>query len=132
MREICRGNAGAIYSAYLRQSEVTLPIERIHPSGLPRHTIYSQVVKTGSTVYIAGQVAQDESGAVVGLGDITAQVTQVFENLRKALGSVGAAFSHLVKITVYLTDPRYREALTAVRAKYIQNTLPASTLVVVA
>ena len=109
-----------------------MPVERIQPAGLARPTTYSHVVKTGSTVYIAGQVAQDESGAIVGRGDITTQVTQVFENLRKALASVGADFSHLVKIIVYVTDPRYREALTAVRAQYLQNALPASTLVVVA
>jgi enamine deaminase RidA (YjgF/YER057c/UK114 family) len=109
-----------------------MPIERIQPPGLARPTVYAHVVKTGSTVYIAGQVAQDESGAVVGRGDITAQVTQVFENLKKALASVGADFSHLVKITAYLTDPRYREALTSVRSQYLQTDLPASTLVVVA
>jgi enamine deaminase RidA (YjgF/YER057c/UK114 family) len=69
---------------------------------------------------------------VVGRGDVAAQATQVFENLGKALASVGADFSHLVKITVYLTDPRYREALTSVRSHYLQSNLPASTLVIVA
>jgi enamine deaminase RidA (YjgF/YER057c/UK114 family) len=109
-----------------------MPVERIQPAGLIRPPTYRHVVKTGNTVYIAGQVAQDESGQVVGPGDITAQATQVFENLARALASVGADFSNLAKMTIYLTDPRYREPLGAVRSKYLGDNLPASTLVVVA
>jgi enamine deaminase RidA (YjgF/YER057c/UK114 family) len=78
-------------------------------------------------------VAQDEHGQLVGAGDFVAQATQVFENLGKALASAGAGFQHLVKTTVFVTDPRYREALRDVRDKYLDSSaLPASTLVVVA
>ncbi|MBM2826000.1 MAG: Endoribonuclease [Dehalococcoidia bacterium] len=109
-----------------------MAIERIQPEGLPKPTIYSPVVRAGNTVYISGQVPQDENGRIVGRGDFSAQATQVFENMKKALASVGADFSNLVKITVYLTDPRFREALGEVRSKYLTGPLPASTLVVVA
>jgi reactive intermediate/imine deaminase len=107
-------------------------IERIQPAGLNRPPTYSHVVKAGNTVYVAGQVAQDENGQVVGRGDFTAQATQVFENLKKALAAAGADFRHLVKMNIYLTDPRFREPLGQVRTQYIQGDLPASTLVVVA
>jgi enamine deaminase RidA (YjgF/YER057c/UK114 family) len=110
-----------------------MPVERVQPDGLATPPTYSHVVKAGNTVYIAGQVAQNENGQLVGAGDIVAQATQVFENLGKALAAAGAGFEHLVKITVFVTDPRYREALSAVRSNYLdRNALPASTLLVVA
>lgn len=109
-----------------------MPAERIQPQGLPKPPSYAQVVKAGNTIYLAGQVAQDERGRLVGPGDFRAQATQVFENLKKALAAAGADFDKLVKITVYLTDPRYRESLMEVRAQYLRGALPASTLVIVA
>ena len=110
-----------------------MAVERIQPEGLATPPTYTHVVKAGNTVYIAGQVAQDEHGQLVGAGDFVAQANQVFENLGKALAAAGAGFQHLVKTTVYVTDPRYREALRDVRDTYLDsNALPASTLVVVA
>jgi enamine deaminase RidA (YjgF/YER057c/UK114 family) len=109
-----------------------MPLERIQPAGLAKPPTYSHVIRAGNTVYIAGQTAQDEQGQVVGKGDVTAQARQVFENLKKALASVGADLSSLVKITVYLTDPRFREPVSEVRQQYLGGNLPTSTLVIVA
>ena len=110
-----------------------MAVERIQPAGLATPPTYSHVVKAGNTIYIAGQVSQNERGELVGAGDFVAQATQVFENLGKALASAGAGFEHLVKTTVFVTDPRYREQLRDVRDRYLaSNALPASTLVVVA
>ncbi len=110
-----------------------MSVERIQPEGLSRPPTYSQVVKAGNTIYIAGQVAQDERGQLVGPGDFVAQANQVFENLGKALAAAGAGFGDLVKTTIFVTDPRYREALRDVRNTYLGSTPPpASTLVVVA
>jgi enamine deaminase RidA (YjgF/YER057c/UK114 family) len=110
-----------------------MSVDRIQPEGLSRPPTYSQVVKAGNTIYIAGQVAQDERGQLVGPGDFVAQANQVFENLKRALAAAGADVGDLVKTTVYVTDPRYREALRDVRTKYLGDTPPpASTLVVVA
>ena len=108
-----------------------MPFERIQPQGLSKPSTYTHVVRAGNTVYVAGQTAVDEQGQVVGKGDFTAQATQVFENLKKALSAAGADLSQMVKITVYLTDPRYREPLAEVRARYLGSALPASTLVTV-
>lgn len=110
-----------------------MPVDRIQPQGLPTPPTYSHVVRAGNTLYIAGQVAQNEKGEVVGRGDITAQTVQVFENLGKALRSAGADYRNLVKITVFVTDSRFREPVSAVRSKYlVAPTLPASTLIVCA
>ena len=107
--------------------------EHIQPDGLAAPPTYTHVVKAGNTIYIAGQVAQDEHGQLVGPGDFVAQANQVSANLGRALAAAGAGFEHLVKTTVYVTDPRYRELLRDVRAKYLGSAPPpASTLVVVA
>ncbi len=109
-----------------------MPVERIQPQGLAKPPTYSHVVKAGNTVYLAGQVSRDENGQTVARGDIAAQATQVFENLTRALAAVGGTLDNLVKITVYITDPRYREPVSEVRHKYLRGPLPASTLIVVA
>src|SRR5687767_4006522 len=95
----------------------TMAAERIQPDGLAKPPTYTHVVKVGNTIYIAGQVSQDEHGQLVGAGDFVAQANQVFENLGKALSAAGAGFGDLVKTTVFVTDPRYREALAGVRSK---------------
>jgi enamine deaminase RidA (YjgF/YER057c/UK114 family) len=109
-----------------------MPKERIQPEGLFHPPTYSHVVKAGDTVYIAGQTPRDEQGNVLAPSDFSAQATQVFENLAKALAAAGAEFGDLVKMTVYLTDRRYREALGEVSGRYITGPLPASTVVIVA
>jgi enamine deaminase RidA (YjgF/YER057c/UK114 family) len=110
-----------------------MAVQRIQPDGLSSPPTYAQVVKASNTIYIAGQVAQNERGEVVGAGDFVAQAKQVFENLKTALAAAGADFGNVVKMNTYLTDPRYREALRDVRSAYLDSAaLPASTLVVVA
>jgi enamine deaminase RidA (YjgF/YER057c/UK114 family) len=109
-----------------------MPIERIQPDGLAKPPTYSHVVKAGNTVYVAGQTSQNERGELVGRGDITAQAEQVYQNIQKALASVGADFSNVVKATVFITDARFREPVSEVRARYLAGNLPASTLLVVA
>ena len=108
-----------------------MPIERIQPEGLPESTLYSPVVRTGNTIYVAGQVGQDANGNMVGPGDIRAQADQVIANLRTALASAGAGLEHLVRITIYMTDPRYRDAMRDITRQYLGAALPASTLLVV-
>ena len=108
-----------------------MPKQVIQPQGLPKPTAYSHAVKTGNTVYIAGQIAQDAQGRLVGVGDIEAQAVRVFENLKLALASVNATFDDVAKITVFVTDPRFREKVGEVRARYLKEPFPASTFLVV-
>jgi enamine deaminase RidA (YjgF/YER057c/UK114 family) len=109
-----------------------MPIERLQPSDLPESPLYSHVVRVGNLVFIAGQVAQDASGQIVGVGDFTAQATQVFENLKKALATVGGDLTNLVKVTIYVTDARFRDPLREVNLRYVPTEKPVSTLLVVA
>jgi enamine deaminase RidA (YjgF/YER057c/UK114 family) len=105
----------------------------INPPGLVKPNGYSHVVVAadGRTVYIAGQVAFDTAGKVVGEGDFKAQAEQVYGNLRKALASVGATFVDLVKTTTLITDVKNVAALREIRTRYLDSQHPpANTLIV--
>lgn len=80
--------------------------EAINPPSLPPPPGYSQVVRVseGTTIYIAGQVAWDEEGNLVGARDFEAQTRQVFANLVAALHAASADVADLVKIGIYVVD----------------------------
>src|SRR4051812_47733145 len=108
----------------------------INPPGLVKPTGYTHVVVApdGRTVYIAGQVAFDSTGTVVGVGDFRAQAEKVFSNLRIALASVGATYSDLLKTTTLVVDVAANgAALRQVRSRYLDPMAPpANTLIPVA
>ncbi|HET9038858.1 MAG TPA: RidA family protein [Gemmatimonadales bacterium] len=104
----------------------------INPPGLTRPSGYTHVVVSsdGRTVYVAGQVAFDSAGQVVGPGDFRAQAAQVFSNLGRALASVGATFGDVMKTTTYITDVRNLGMLREARARYFDAArAPANTLI---
>lgn len=105
-------------------------IQRINPPGLSTPATYSHIVRTGKTLYIAGQVGANAEGKVVGPG-MAQQLEQVLKNLAIALESQGANYSHITRITIYTTDVDAFRApdATAIRAKYFGANRPASTLV---
>jgi len=102
-----------------------------NPPTLSKPTGYTHVVEInrGKTVYIAGQVAFDATGAVVGKQDFIAQTRQVMENLKAALASAGATFENVVKVNTYVTDMSQIQALREIRSSYFGANPPASTLV---
>ena len=107
-------------------------VKRTNPPTLSTPTGYTHVVEVtgpGKTVYIAGQIAFDKEGKVVGAGDMAAQAEQVFKNLQAALEAAGAKFSDVVKMNTYITDMAKAPAVREVRARYFGQTAPASTLV---
>jgi 2-iminobutanoate/2-iminopropanoate deaminase len=107
-------------------------IKRTNPPTLSRPTGYTHVVETVGpvkTVYISGQIAYDESGNLVGAGDMKAQAEQVFKNLDVALKAAGATFADVVKMNSYITDMSKAQAVRDVRTRYFGNMAPASTFV---
>ena len=106
----------------------------LNPPSLAKPTGYTHVVVApdGHTVYIAGEVALDSTGQVVGAADFTAQADRAFANLGRALASVGGTMSDLVKTTTFITDAKNIAAIREIRGHYLdQAHLPASTLVVI-
>jgi len=65
---------------------------------------YSQItrVKASEFVYIAGQLASDREGRIIGADDFDAQCVQVLANIETALKSVGAGWGNVVEFTTYL------------------------------
>jgi enamine deaminase RidA (YjgF/YER057c/UK114 family) len=106
----------------------------INPPSLVKPTGYTHVVVApdGRTAYVAGQVAFDSTGQIVGAGDFQAQAERVYQNLQRALTSVGGSLEDLVKTTTFITDLKHIAALRDVRGKYLHSRHPpANTLLVV-
>src|SRR5512140_2127471 len=87
----------------------------------------------GDLVFVSGQVSQDVSGKIVGLGDVRAQAEQVFANLTAVLEASGSSLSKVGKITIYTISTEYRPAIAEVREKVFSSVghYPASTYVVI-
>ena len=105
----------------------------INPAGMAPPTGYSYAVKkSGTPVFIAGQVALDGQGHVVGEGDAAAQVEQVFQNLRTVTQACGGTLEDIVKLNIYVTDAAFRPAVAAARLRHFkEGQYPASAYVVV-
>ena len=113
-----------------------MPTKRLQPDrlfqrALKGHTLYSHVVVASgkSLVFIAGQLARDKEGHIVGAGDMRAQIRQVGENLRIALESAGVGLADLVKTTTYVTDIDEFFKHPEIRHEIFGQSLPTSTTV---
>jgi enamine deaminase RidA (YjgF/YER057c/UK114 family) len=99
---------------------------------------YSQVarVKANELLFIAGMVAVDANGQLVGEGDFEAQTSQVFGNIHAALRSAGADWSNVVQFTTYLVHsqdvPRFMDfRLRAFPKMFVNASYPPNTLLIV-
>ncbi|MFF1817202.1 RidA family protein [Kribbella sp. NPDC058245] len=106
-------------------------LEYPQPEGVAPGNGYSHVVTgAGQWVAIAGQVALDADGNLVGEGDFEAQTRQVFANLDAALKAAGATWADVVKLNLFLTDITGLPAIRQVRDQYVDTANPpASTAV---
>lgn len=80
-----------------------MSIERINPAELGAPSGFSHVVRAGSTLYLAGQTALDENGAIVG-GTVVEQFERALGNLLTALRAAGGVPANLVSLTLYIVD----------------------------
>jgi enamine deaminase RidA (YjgF/YER057c/UK114 family) len=115
-----------------------LPVERVNPATLHKPPRYSQVVRVGNLVFVAGQCAYVpgdgaavDGGRLVGAGEPLTQARQCYQNVSDALEAVGATMQDVVKINTYSTHPDWRKLLMDVRPYYFAPPYPASTGVVV-
>lgn len=90
---------------------------------------FAMGTQVGDTIYVAGQVAQDPDGALVGAGDMKAQARQVFSNIEAVLAVAGATMKDVVKITTYVTDMSKYADYSAVRAEVFPQADIASATV---
>ena len=90
---------------------------------------YTHGWRVDNTIYVAGQLPYDKDGNLVGPNDIHVQARRVLQNIQRIVETGGGAMSDVVKITVYVTDIRYREAYAEVRSEFFSSNPPASTFV---
>jgi enamine deaminase RidA (YjgF/YER057c/UK114 family) len=106
------------------------------PSQLPKPVGYSHIgeITSGKMLYIAGQVAMDVAGNLVGMDDYRAQLQQVFRNLKVALESAGASFKNVIKLNYYIVDTVDRSQFFAyreVRDQHVDTANPPVATVVI-
>src|ERR1051325_6314958 len=90
------------------------------------------VVARGTMVFVRGQIGQDlDTNMSVAIGDAAGQAEKAMANIKMLLAEAGAELNHICKITIYLTDPRYREAVYRVVGKWLKGVFPVSTGIVV-
>lgn len=91
----------------------------------------SQAVRAGNLVVLAGQVALDEEGELVGENDPAAQAEQCFSNIETLLERCGSSLRDVVKLTCFLTDKSAYAAYAAAKQARFTDDPPAGTAVVV-
>lgn len=89
------------------------------------------VIASGRLLFVAGQVALDESGQLVGGDDAAAQAHQVLANLKHVIESAGATMADVARTTLYLTRVEDRGPVGKVREAFFPSPPPANTLLVV-
>jgi reactive intermediate/imine deaminase len=93
---------------------------------------YSQAIKVGDTVYLAGQIPLVPETMALENGDMRAQIKRVFENLGAVARASGGSLQDVVKLNVYLTDLGHFPLVNEVMAQYFREPYPARAAVGVA
>jgi|SRR5215218_7974023 len=109
-----------------------MTLERIDPDGLARPETYTHVVVAEGSrlVFVAGQVAEDEDGNVVGRDDFPTQARQAFSNLGRALAAAGASPEHVARLGIFVValHENHLPAIEAARATLFGDHKPVDTL----
>lgn len=91
-----------------------------------------QAVVANNIVFLRGQIGQDlDTRASVGIGDVAAQAEKAMANIAMLLEESGSRLEDICKITIYLVDIRYREAVYNVVGRWLKGVYPVSTGLVV-
>ena len=119
-----------------------MPTTLVNPPGLatPPDLYHTMSITTASRlVFLAGQVAVNADGNLVGDGDLAAQLEQCYANIGTALAEIGATFADVVKVTIYAVEwtpdkfPQLEEGIARGSSRLgIESARPPGTLVGVA
>lgn len=92
---------------------------------------YSQAVKRGNMLWIAGQAGTSKDG-IVGVGDVEAQTRHAWQNIKDLVEAAGGTLHDLVETTTYLTDRSFSRKVNEIRCEVLPvETPPTSTILVV-
>jgi 2-iminobutanoate/2-iminopropanoate deaminase len=112
----------------------TSVVKFVNPTEVATPKGYSNTVQvdlgTCKMILIAGQVAFDNKGNLVGPGDFGKQAEQVFTNIKNIIESAGGTIDNVVKLNFYILDVNQLPTLRSVRDKFVNTkNPPVSTLV---
>lgn len=120
--------------SFLSQEEANnkeFPVKAIHTDTAPKAIgTYSQAVETQNNwIFLSGQIGMDpQSMSLVG-SDFASQFHQIFKNIRAVLNASGLNLSHIVKLTIFITQSEDYPAVNEIMKEYFQEPFPArSTL----
>ena len=106
--------------------------KRTYPEQRIDNDLCQAVVARGAMVFLRGQIGQDlDTSESVGIGDAGTQAEQAMKNIAMLLEEAGGKLEHICRVTIYLIDPRYREAVYLVVGKWLKGVHPVSTGLVV-
>ncbi len=94
-----------------------MSIQRYGKPAQPGALPFSKAAGADGWLYVSGQVPRDADGEIV-TGSITVQATVTLNNLKKVLESAGYSLEDVVRVTVYLDDPRDFAGFNKVYAKF--------------
>jgi len=89
----------------------------------------AQGYRVGDLIFLSGQAALSQTGAIVGAGDFDAQAEQTFANIKALLEAAGSSLAQVVKVTIYLTDMAHFPKIVDLRGRHFQPPWPADTIV---
>src|SRR5437867_4211049 len=118
-REAVRSRNGGVVMARIPIAPPGMKDQR------PRYTLGWRI---GNTIYVAGQLPYDKDGTLIG-PDIKSQARRCLHNIQRVVETGGGTMDDVVKVTVFVTDVRYREAYAEARGEFFKANVPASTLV---
>ena len=110
-------------------------VHLVNPPSLAKPAGFSHGIEVqgGKTLYVAGQVAFDKDGKIVGAGDIVTQFRQICQNLKAVLLARAGQLNDIVKLTIYVLDKRAYKSrareIGAVYREFFGRHYPAMTLV---
>lgn len=91
---------------------------------------YTPAIAAGDFVFLSGQIALDEHGTLH-MDDIATETRRVMDNIGLLLKAAGLDHSHLVKVTIFLSDMAHYAAVNEVYGTYFADTPPAREAVAV-
>ena len=112
---------------------MTLERKAIHSDQAPKAIgPYSQAIRVGDTLYMAGQIPLDPATMQMVEGDFEAEARRVFENIKAVIAASGGTFAQVVKVTIFLTDFANFAKVNEMMAQYFKEPYPARSTVAVA
>jgi enamine deaminase RidA (YjgF/YER057c/UK114 family) len=103
-----------------------------YPEQRLNNDLCQAVVARGAMVFLRGQIGQNlDTSESVCIGDAAGQAEQAMFNIDMLLKESGSKLEHICKLTIYITDPRYREDVYVVVGRWLKGVFPVSTGIVI-